>query len=227
MKHRILIEVPLSGINDQGEIQADTFTIPPPCFYCGKPIATTDGGYFNLKGDYQIKFWGFVQDTHQPRLGNVIDPHGNLVKGYYTIKVPYCAEHIEPVKAFTVIDILTVLCGILLGVGWTAIFGRELLSGTPLILAFIFLPVLLAALFYAAGLGIKALLPKLVTKLKDHAVFKGHYGICSHGVRVDGGEEMEGPITYWLKLTFCQPEGAKRFLAEVPEAKVLRGKRFL
>lgn len=227
MKHRVNIEVPLSGINDKYDIQPDTFTIKPPCFYCGKPISSTNDGYFNLRGDYKIKFWGLVQDTHKPRLGNVIDAHGNLVKGKYTLRIPYCSEHIKPVRTFTMIDSLSVISGTLLGIGWVALFGRKFLSSTPLILAFILIPILLAGLFYSLGTGIKSILPKLLPKLKDYASHKRHYGICSHGVRVDGGMEMEEPITYWLKLAFCQPEGALRFLAAVPEAKVVRGKRFL
>ena len=227
MKHRVSIEVPLSGVNDDGKIQKDTFTIQPPCFYCGQPTASVNHGFFHVKEDYQIKFWGRVQDSNKPRLGNVIDTHGNLVKGQYAVKIPYCAEHIKPVRTFTLIDSLTVLFGTLLGITVTAFWGRNFLTGTPLILAFILLPLLAAGLFFCIGLGIKSLLPKISPKLKDYASHKGHYGICSHGVRVDGGKEMEGPVTYWLTLAFCQPEGAQRFLAENPKAVVVRGKRFL
>lgn len=156
-----------------------------------------------------------------------MDSHGNLVKGRFIVKVPYCADHIKPVRTFTLIDSLAVIAGALLGIGLTFFLVSDFFSGTPLILAYILIPLFAASLFFAVGVGIKSLLPKLSPKLKDYASHKGHYGICSHGVRVDGGEEMKGPITYWLKLAFCQPEMAKRFLAAAPKAQVVRGKRFL
>lgn len=227
MKHRVKIEVPLSGVNDEGEIQPDTFTIQPPCFYCGKPIASDDNGYFDLHGNYKIKFWGVIQDSHKPKLGDVIDIHGNFVKGKFTIRIPYCPEHIKPVRTFTLIDSLAVITGTLLGISLVAFFGGNFLSDAPLILAFILLPLLLAGLFYGIGTGIKSILPRLSPKLRDYASHKGHYGICSHGVRVEGGRKMEGPITYWLQLAFCSAEGARRFLGNNPGAEVISGKRFI
>lgn len=227
MKHRVKIEVPLSGLNDSGEIQTDTFTIQPPCFYCQKPLASHGNGFFEIEEDYPIKFWGYVQDTHKPRLGNMIDRYGNVVRGKYIIRIPYCPDHIKPVRTFTVIDTLSILFGLGLGIALTALFGSELLHGTSLVLAFILVPLITAGLTFSIGAGIKSILPRVSPKLKDYASHKGHYGICSHGVRVRGGQEMTGPITYWLELAFCSPEGAERFLASNPSARVTQGERFL
>ena len=227
MKHRVKIEVPLSGMSAEGEIITDTFTIQPPCFYCGKPIAPDHDGYFDLKDVYPIKFWGYTQESHKPRLGHVIDAHGNIVRGSFRVKIPYCPDHIKPVRTFTIIDILAISSGTLLGLVLTAIFGVDRLSSTPLVLAFILIPLAAAGLFYVMGTAIKRVIPKLCPRLKDYASHKGHYGICSHGVRVDGGQPMQGPMTYWLQLAFCSPASAERFIASNPTAKVIQGNRYL
>jgi hypothetical protein len=227
MKHRVIIEVPLIGVNEKGEIKSNIFVIQPPCFYCGEPISENGGGYFNLSGAYNIKFWGYTRDTQKPILGDRIDSHGNYVRGKYVIKIPYCPHHIQPIRALTLIDYIAAISGMLVGISLTEVYGREFFSGTFLFLAFILLPVLMGALFFGIGTGIKSLLPKLSPKFKDFAFRNGHYGICSHGVRVDGGKEITGPVNYWLKLGFCYPEGAQRFLESYPNAQVIKGKRFL
>ena len=227
MKHRVKIEVPLSGISDNGEIQKDQFTIQPPCFYCEKPVSSDGGGFFELVENYPIKFWGYIQDTQKPRLGNMFDTHGNLVRGEYSIKIPYCPEHIKPVRTYTTIDLLAVIAGLSLGIYLTLFLMSEALDGSNLVLTVILTSLASIGVFYAIGTGIKSILPKISPRLADYASHKGHYGICSHGVRVDGGQEMQGPITYWLELAFCNPDGARRFIASNPSARVIQGRRFL
>jgi hypothetical protein len=224
MKNRVRIEVPLSGMDADGNVDQDVLIVQPPCIYCGDPVNKEAQHYFTLEGEYKIKFWGLARDTHKPMLGDVFDIHGNFVKNKYILRIPYCPKHIGPVKTFTLIDMLTISIGMVLGLAAIAYLGAvDILNDYLFILSFL-IPFFLAGLFYLIGYGIKAVLIRNHTKYRDYPLKPGHYGICAHGVHVEGGKPMEGPINYYLHLAFCNIETAKRFLKSIPQAEILQGK---
>ena len=226
MRKRVKVEVPLSGLGTDGSVRTDTFVVEPPCIYCGKPVDSSQKHYYHHEGTYQIKFWGRARQSGSPMLGDVIDIHANKTRGKYRISLPYCRQHIKPITTFKVIEVLLILIGVSLGL-WAAVllFQNGARDGM-LIFSLIAAPLLLGWLFYSLGSIIKTLMKKSNPRLKDYPVKDGHYGVCSHGVRIDGGTPMKGPIRYNLKLAFCSPEVAQRFLADVPEAEVIEGKAF-
>lgn len=226
MKKRVKVEVPLSGLGADGSVITDKFKVNPPCIYCGEPVASSQKHNYLHEGTYQIKFWGRARHSGLPLLGDVVDIHANKTKGNYKISLPYCRKHIKPIKSFKIIEVLLVLIGAGLGL-WAAMLAYQIgIRDGLLVLIVIAVPSLFGWLFYALGSAIKSVLKKSDPKLKDYPVKDGHYGVCTHGVRVDGGKPMKGPIRYYLQLAFCNPEVAGRFLADVPQAEVVEGRAY-
>ena len=223
MKKRVKVEVPLSGLGADGSVKTDQFKVNPPCIYCGAPVDPSQRHYYQHQGTYQIKFWGKARHSGRPMLGDVIDIHANKIRGKYKFSLPYCPQHIKPIKTFKLIEVLLVLIGALLGLGAALLMYQNGIRNGLLVITLIAAPLLLGGLFFWLGSVIKTLLKKSNPELKDYPVKNGHYGVCTHGVRVDGGKPMKGPIRYYLELAFCSPEVARRFLADVPEAEVVEG----
>lgn len=226
MKNRVKVEVPLSGLGADGSVQTDTFTVEPPCIYCGEPVDPSQKHFYHHEGTYQIKFWGRARHSGLPLLGDVVDIHVNKTRGKYRVSLPYCPRHIKPITSFKIIEFLLVLIGVGLGFGSALLLYQNGTRGGLLILTIIAAPLLLGWLFYALTSTLKSLLKKSNPRLKDYPVKDGHYGVCTHGVRVEGGQPMKGPIRYFLKVAFCSPEVAERFLADVPQAEVIDGREF-
>jgi len=228
MKNRIKVEVPLSGSSFGSFVLSDTLTVAPPCFYCGAPVDTNSDYYYTQQGEYQIQYWGRGRKFGTPMLGDVVDASGNKLKGKYALKFPYCPEHIHPVKSFKTIDIIMMSIGALLGLVITAfVVINEGADAVEILIMLFGLGIFGAMLFYLLGLGIKAIIAKTNPKLKDYPLGNGHYGVEISGVRVNGGAPMSGSIRYTLTLGFCDPEGARRFLAANPRAKVTKGENLL
>ena len=224
MRKRVKVEIPLSGLSANGSVTTDEFKVNPPCIYCGAPVDPSQKHYYQHQGTYQIKFWGKARDSGTPMLGDVIDIHANKTRAKYKVRLPYCPQHIKPIKTFKIIDVLLILIGVLLGLGAALLMYQVGIRDGLLIITFITAPFLLGGLFYWLGSVIKTLLKKSNPGLRDYPVKDGHYGVCTHGVRVDGGKPMKGPIRYYLELAFCSPEVARRFLEDVPDAEVIEGR---
>lgn len=157
MSKKITIQVPLAGALFGGHTMDEMFTAPPPCFYCGAPVDTHSEHHFIQKGQYQIQYWGRGRKFGSPMLGDVVDSKGAKLKGKYTIKLPYCPEHIAPVKAFAIINIVGFVLGIGGGLGMTAlVYFKEGLEGGELLLLLCGLPFFFVSFFMVLGLGIKA-----------------------------------------------------------------------
>jgi len=226
MKNRIKVEVPLSG-SMNGFVVKDSLTVSPPCFYCGKPVDTDSDYYYTYEDEYQIKYWGRGRKFGSPMLGDVVDPEGKKLKGKYILKLPYCPEHVRPVKAFKTIDTASFYIGLILGAVLTFYAYREGIEGGGLLAILIGAPLLSVGVLYFIGVGIKAFITIIKPELKDYALRLGHFGIQQYGVRIDGGKPMVGPITYTLTLAFSDPKCAHRFLESNPHAKVTKGKALL
>jgi len=221
MKQRVTIELPLSGMTPRGVVKTDTFKVKPPCFYCGSPVAESGDHIYHLTGDYKIQRWGLKRDTVKPILGDLIDRHGNMIKGHYAIHLPYCTKHIQPIKTFKIINIMSIILGAAFGLGLTAFLSSYGMLGGFVYLSLVTSPFFFAVVFYWMGAAIKALLVRVNAKLQDYPLRNGHYGICTHGVRVDGGKPMQGPITYYLKVACCNLERAIRLQESIPQAKII------
>lgn len=226
MRKRVKVEVPLSGLDPDGSVTTDNFIVNPPCIYCGDPVDPSQKHYYQHEGTYQIKFWGRARHSGTPMLGDVVDIHVNKTRGKYQVDLPYCPRHIKPISTFKIIEILLVLIGAALGFGAALLLYQNGIGDGLLMITLIIAPLLVGGLFYALSSAAKYLLKKSNPMLEDYPVKDGHYGVCTHGVRVDGGKPMKGPIRYYLELAFCSPEVAQRFLADVPEAEVVEGQAF-
>ncbi len=228
MSKRITIQVPLAGALFGGFTMDEMFTAPPPCFYCGAQVDTRSEHHYTQKGQYQIKYWGRGRKFGSPMLGDIVDSKGNKLMGKYTIKLPYCPEHVAPFKAFKVIDIIALISGIGGGLALTGLlYLKEGLEGGEFLLLLFGLPFFLISLFFTLGLGIKAIIAKINPKLKDYSKTSGHYGVVITGVKTSGGAAMVGPITYTLTLEVTNPQSARRFLQANPLAKVTKGQELL
>ncbi len=228
MSKKITIQVPLAGALFGGYTMDEMFTATPPCFYCGAPVDTHSEHHFIQKGQYKIQYWGRGQKFGTPMLGDVVDSKGAKLMGKYTFKLPYCPEHIAPVKSFAIINIVAFILGIGGGLVITAlIYFKEGLEFGELLLLLFGLPFFLLSLFMVLGLGIKAIIAKLNPKLKDYSKSSGHYGVTISNVTTHGGQQMVGPITYTLNLEVTNPESARRFLQANPQARVIKGQELL
>jgi hypothetical protein len=227
MRNRIVVKIPLSG-SVGGFIVKDTLTVQPPCFYCGSPVDTDDEYYYTYEGDYQIKYWGRGRKFGSPMLGDVVDKEGKPLKGKYVLKFPYCSQHIRPVKFFKFIDTISFIIGLILAAALLIFLAiNEGLEGGELLLLIITIPIFLVSLCYFLGVGVKALVTLIKPEWKDYSLRLGHYGVQLYSVTTNGGSQMVGPITYTLTLAFSNPEGARRFIKENPQAKVTKGAKLL
>lgn len=228
MSKKISIQLPLSGTLFGGLTFDETFIIQPPCFYCEAPVDIKQEHFYVQKGQYKIQYWGRGQKFGTAMLGDVVDSKGQKLMGKYSIKLPYCLEHITPYKPFAVINIVAFALGILGGLGLMALIyiNEGLEFGEFLILLF-GLPFFLVSLFLVIGLVIKAIIAKLNPKLKDYSKSNGHYGVTISGVTTSGGEAMVGPITYSLTMAITNPNSARRFLQACPQAQVIKGEELL
>ena len=227
MKHRVTVEIPLSGASFGGFVLTDTFTVPPPCFYCGAEVAEDNDYHFTKEGEYQIQYWGRGRKFGSPMLGDVVDGEGNKLKGKYQLKIPYCPDHLKPAKFVRIVDITTFILGIALGLG-VAFWAYQTGSREGEFLIFLIGgPFVMVSVLRLIGMGIKALIAKAQPKYKDYALGSGHYGIEDFGVTIHGGASMVGPITYTLSLGFCDPGAARRFIEANPRARVTKGEKLL
>jgi len=223
MKNRIKIDVLLSGF---GQASADVFSVEPPCFYCGAPIDPESDHTYYYECSYNVKRY----NVEKRMLENVEDSSGAKLVGKYKFKLPYCPQHIAPVKFFKTIDIIFLILGALTGLGLCISMYRSATNRDNLLVPFLGAMICVPPLFVLFGLGLKKIITLFIPKLKDYPLrSNGHYGIQINNVTLHMSDgPMLVPLTHMLSLSFSDPVAAQRFIeANLGGLKIKKGENLL
>ena len=217
MKTNVAIEIPISN--------GKHIKLPGPCTYCGEPAA--EGGKKKWTTPYQLKHWGVSRKFGNMQLWDSKGADGVARKGQVTVHAPYCPEHLEGVKLFTMVlaigTIGVAIGGIILGIVTSeseTFLMRAFMIGVSMVMG--------ASIGFILAWLINKLIALVTPAFRDFpALGNGHWGLSTDNIRVDGGEFGVGPVRYYLTLNFLNIESAQRFLAAYPEAVVVKGEELL
>jgi hypothetical protein len=222
MKKNIVVEVPITS--------RKFINLPAPCTYCGKQIVEPDTKEWKHTEFYNLKHWAPGRKFGDMQLWD-ITKNGTVQKGSVTVCAPYCVQHIEGVRIFTTIKIISIV-----GMLVAAIIPIVLiLSGLDESWNLIYRLIMIGFfLLLGAGTGmlvawvINSLIAIINPKVRDYPKFwSGHWGLSIDQVRLDSGEHGIGPVRYFLRLGFLNIESAQRFLATYPDTKVIKGEKLI
>ena len=203
-----------------------TITFPPPCTYCGRPVA--EGTQPVVKEfPITIRRWERNPETGRMELREQRNETGGKVKGIIRLKIPYCTEHTPVPWAVRFIQAL--------GMGLTVLVTLHYVLYP---LATWHFPNWLDALCFAVTAPFllfyplqflfitlpRSLLIRFSRRLRDFHHISGHWGL-SAVIGFECGQPGFGPVLYPLILTFSNPESAHRFLQAHPQAEIVLQKR--
>lgn len=181
---------------------ASTVNFPEPCTYCGQHVTNTS------------KSW-----EHDIVRGS---------SGTFKLRAPYCSEHENKPKSFTMVTIIVWLIMAIAATSLLLFIGDEIIS-----MAFPMNVLMLSALFFPFAIGhwifapfIKRLITWIKPELLECSVSDGHWGLELGRSRDEFDEKARRLVTI-LPVNFVSVESAQRFSAAYPDARVVKGMELL
>jgi len=209
----------------------EAITLAKPCTYCGEEVVEPRGREWEHKGTYALMAWGRTRRA-QAIVCEDVRVNGEVQKGSFVVRAPYCAQHAEGVKVFDAVKGKCLIVAVVVDLVAFALFYA--LTDARTMGWFANLSVLGVSLLFAVFIALvaSALIGALIVRKKPELrgyprEGAGNWGLSIDGVRTDKGKHGVGPVRYFLRLRFVSPESAGRLLAAYPQAKVTKGEKLL
>lgn len=233
MKKKIKAEVELNAVIKNIITPSNlspTFSVDPPCFYCGKPVDRTEKYERIMEKEYLIKVWQQIRElsSYNWRVRPVFDQNTGQLKGKCTIKIPYCPEHINPPKKDKIINIIIKVLSFLIPIIIMYLMIRSYeIDFWPVYIVILAIGATIWTVINVLNFLVRMIVARLDPSLKDYFVNSETYGINEPLIKFDTGEEGFGPVTYTLKLEFSSLELAKKFRKANPQVRIIDVEKYI